>query len=161
MGVKMVAKSEKFKLQACDEVIENMSQRGMSLRKACAAAGIARPTFLDWCKADKDLADRYARAREELIDHIATETLEIADQEPAKVIDDKGIVRIDSASVQKQRLQIDTRKWLLACLAPKKYGERIELSGDLDVPVRQSVIDVSKLPTEVLSQIMAAKDESN
>ena len=32
-------------------------------------------------------------------------------------------------------LQIDTRKWLLSKLAPKKYGDKIELSGDKDNPL--------------------------
>jgi hypothetical protein len=37
--------------------------------------------------------------------------------------------------VQRARLQVDTRKWLLSKLAPKKYGERLELTGDPDRPL--------------------------
>ena len=31
-----------------------------------------------------------------------------------------------SAAVAKQRLQVDTRKWLLSKLAPKKYGDKVQ-----------------------------------
>ena len=33
----------------------------------------------------------------------------------------------DSGAVQKQRLQIDTRKWILSKLLPKKYGDLLGL----------------------------------
>jgi hypothetical protein len=41
-----------------------------------------------------------------------------------------GEGKVDNAMVQKQRLRVDTRKWLLSKLAPKKYGDKLELSGD-------------------------------
>ena len=37
--------------------------------------------------------------------------------------------------MQKHKLQVDTRKWLLSKLAPKKYGEKLELTGDPDRPL--------------------------
>jgi hypothetical protein len=41
----------------------------------------------------------------------------------------------DSGAVQKQRLQVDTRKWLLSKLAPKKWGDKLELSSDPENPL--------------------------
>ena len=69
--------------------------------------------------------------REDLIERIAQETIDIADAPVATT--DKG--GIDSAAVQKQRLQVDTRRWLLSKLAPKRYGEKLELSGDPAAPL--------------------------
>jgi len=37
--------------------------------------------------------------------------------------------------VQKHKLQVDTRKWLLSKLAPKKYGDKLEVSGDAANPL--------------------------
>ncbi|RAP72956.1 putative ubiquitin carboxyl-terminal hydrolase 35 [Candidatus Erwinia dacicola] len=31
----------------------------------------------------------------------------------------------ESAAVSKARLQVDTRKWILSRMAPKKYGDKI------------------------------------
>jgi hypothetical protein len=41
----------------------------------------------------------------------------------------------DWAAVQKHKLQVDSRKWLLSKLAPKKYGDKLELSGDNENPL--------------------------
>jgi hypothetical protein len=135
-------------------VLRFMGQ-GLSCYKACKAAGVVNSTFLSWVDADKALADRYARAREDLIEHIASETIEIADED----VPTTRIGSYDSAAVQKQRLKVETRKWLLARLAPKKYGDRLALAGD-ETPIEvKSALDVSSLSTDVLAAIMAAKDK--
>ena len=52
---------------------------------------------------------------------MAAETLAIADAPVG--ITERGTT--DSGAVQKQRLQVDTRKWMLSKLAPKRYGDRV------------------------------------
>jgi hypothetical protein len=108
-----------------------------SCYKACQAAGVAIGTFYEWVNSDALLAERYAQARNSLIEHIAAEAMAIAD-EPAALLPTGAI---DSAAVQKQRLQIDTRKWLLSKLAPKKYGDKIEVSGDAENPLAIKTIE--------------------
>jgi len=34
---------------------------------------------------------------------------------------------------------VDTRKWLLSKLAPKKWGDKLELSGDPENPLLQKI----------------------
>jgi hypothetical protein len=103
---------------------------GLSAFKACQAAGVPQSTFSRWCDDDATLAESYARAREDLIERMATEIMEISDQ-------DVGITdgKKDWAAVQKHKLQVDSRKWLLSKLAPKKYGDKLELSGDNENPL--------------------------
>ena len=72
-----------------------------------------------------------------MIEHIASETLAIADQPAGST--ESGAT--DSGAVQKQRLQVDTRKWLLSKLAPKKYGDRMTLAGDEDSPLKIEKIE--------------------
>jgi hypothetical protein len=40
-------------------------------------------------------------------------------------------VRIDHENVQRARLRIDTRKWMVGKLAPKKYGDRPMVVAEL------------------------------
>jgi len=103
---------------------------GLSAFKACQAAGVPQSTFSRWCDDDATLAESYARAREDLIERMATEIMDISDQ-------DVGITdgKKDWAAVQKHKLQVDSRKWLLSKLAPKKYGDKLELSGDNENPL--------------------------
>jgi hypothetical protein len=112
------------------EVFKNM-RGGMSALKSCKAAGIHQSTFNDWLNDDKVLAVEYARARDELIEFVASEMMEIADEPVASTMNGST----DTGAVQKQRLQVDTRKWLLSKLAPKKYGDKLELTGDPDSPM--------------------------
>lgn len=114
-----------------------------------------RSTVRDWVNLDVDgFADKYARARAEGFDTLAEELIEIADR-----IDEAGR-RIGYADmsgeepsiplkeeedgaicVQRDKLRIDTRKWLLGKLASHKYGERLTLDGDLNRP--KSVEDMT------------------
>ena len=57
--------------------------------------------------------ERYARARDAQADKLFKECLEIADKATPE-------------NVSVARLQVDTRKWAAARLAPKKYGDRVE-----------------------------------
>jgi len=111
-------------------VLEGM-RSGLSAFKACQLAGVNQSTFAGWLNDDAKLAKEYARAREALIEKMANELLEIADTPVGST--ESGST--DSGAVQKQRLQVDTRKWLLSKLAPKKYGDKLELSGDAENPL--------------------------
>lgn len=99
---------------------------GMSAFKACQVAGVNQSTFNLWLNEDAKLAAEYARAREDLIERMANEVLELSDVDVGLQPDGKK----DWAAVQKHKLQVDTRKWLLSKLSPKKYGEKLEVSGD-------------------------------
>jgi hypothetical protein len=113
-----------------DLVLAEM-RNGMSAFKACQAAGVNQSTFNSWLNDDAALAVDYARAREDLIERMAQEVLELSDVDVGLQPDGKR----DWAAVQKHRLQVDTRKWLLSKLAPKKFGDKLELSGDPDRPL--------------------------
>ena len=89
--------------------------------------------WLDWIRADEDLAIAYAHARDVGADAIAEEALAIIDAEPERVIelDDEGKQsrsRIDSAAVTWARNRADMRLKLLAKWNPKKYGEKQDVN---------------------------------
>jgi hypothetical protein len=115
-------------------VLDGM-RSGLSALKACQAAGVHQSTFNDWLNDDAKLAAEYARAREDLIERMAQEVLELSDSDVGFLPDGKK----DWAAVQKHKLQVDTRKWLLSKLAPKKYGEKLEVSGDPSSPLVQRI----------------------
>jgi len=150
------AESEKDKAAICQDVLSGM-RGGLSAYKACKAAGVPHSTFLKWVSEDSLLRDSYAHAREDLIELWANEVLELSDQEVPKTGDGKR----DWQAVQKHKLQVDSRKWLLSKLAPKKYGDRLELAGDKENPLQVQTIDASKLSTDVLTQILAAKNHDS
>ena len=116
---------------------------GMSAFKACQNAGVNQSTFNLWLNQDAEMAAEYARAREDLIELLANETMAIADQAFEEIeehtVDGDGkpvvLKKKVPVDVQRAKLQVDTRKWLLSKLAPKKFGDKLELSGDPDRPL--------------------------
>lgn len=120
--------------QVSQAVLDGM-RSGLSAFKACQVAGVHQSTFNDWLNDDAKLAAEYARAREDLIERMAQEVLELSDSEVPETGDGKK----DWQAIQKHKLQVDTRKWLLSKLAPKKYGDKIEVSGDPTNPLVQRI----------------------
>lgn len=147
-------KPERDKDAICQSVLQGM-RNGLSAFKSCQDAGVPQSTFNRWVDADAKLAEDYAHAREDLIERMANEVLELADSEVPEAGDGKR----DWQAIQQRKLQVDSRKWLLSKLAPKKYGDRLELAGDKENPLQVQTIDASKLSTDVLAQIIAAKDK--
>ena len=113
--------------------VDLMVSDGLSLRKACLRTGLDAARFLRAVDADPELAKQYARARQALLDKMADEILELADA-PVPVLDNGAT---DNALVRQRQLQVDTRKWFLSKLAPKVYGDR------LDVQVSDTRISIS------------------
>jgi len=100
--------------------ILELMQEGTSLRKCCEAADVAISTFLGWVDADKALAEQYAGARARMLDAQAEALEEIGE------LAEKAETAVEVAGL---RLKSDNRKWLLSKLAPKKYGDKLELGG--------------------------------
>lgn len=108
-----------------DAILEDVAC-GISVVKAAESRGIDRKTFYRKLIADEQLRHKYARAKDAGLDVWSDEITGIPDD-----------VEPDAASVAKARLQIDSRKWLLSKLAPKKYGDALALehSGNVGLTV--------------------------
>jgi|WetSurMetagenome_2_1015567.scaffolds.fasta_scaffold00103_32 hypothetical protein len=114
-----------------DEIITDISENGTSAISAMKDK-MSSATFYGLLK-DKERLNRYARATEMRADLMADEILEIADSVGGDMITLKdGSKVVDNAVVQRDRLRVDARKWLLAKLHPKKYGEKIDITSDFE-----------------------------
>jgi hypothetical protein len=99
-------------------------------------------TVYDWLAQDKDLSARVARAREAGYEAMAEETLEIADNfhlGQTQVMDDKGNKVTIEDMLGHRKLRIETRLKLLACWSPSKYGNKVQLGGDPNNPLKIEV----------------------
>ena len=99
-------------------------------------------TFYKWLDADAELAKRYTRACDERAEAIFEDILDIADDASKDSIDvDLGggvvVQKTDYENIQRSRLRVDARKWMLAKLKPSKYGDKVEatLKGDASAPI--------------------------
>lgn len=117
--------TEKLAKQICSQIAV-----GRSLVKICSADDMPSDgTVYRWLAEHQSFQEMYARAREQMVVFLGEELLQIADdatQDTIEVTTAKGetYTQANHAAVQRARLQVDTRKWLMAKLMPRKYGER-------------------------------------
>jgi hypothetical protein len=126
-----------FTQEIADEICERLS-KGESLRSICATSRDdfmpGRSTVNRWLAENEAFRDQYARAREAQADHFVDEIIEIADQPNVVRGADGEVVESDP---QRDRLRIDARKWVASKLAPKKYGDKLDVNhgGEVGVSV--------------------------
>lgn len=79
---------------------------------------------------------------------MADELFDIADETSQDTITDaEGNARPNSEWITRSRLRVDTRKWYLSKLAPKRYGDRLDVAvtGDVSFGARLAAAR-AKLP---------------
>lgn len=95
---------------------------GRSLRSVCQDEDMpSRESVRRWLKEHEDFRTLYASAHQERVDSMFEDMLAIADD---RTID-----------WQERKVMIATRQWAMAKVAPKKYGDRLEVAGDPERPV--------------------------
>lgn len=110
---------------------------GRSLRSICLDDDMpSQTTVFRWLADDRYTAFResYARAREAQADAIFDEILDIADDGSNDWMERKrqdGSIDevVDHEHIQRSKLRVDARKWMAGKLAPKKYGDRLDLTS--------------------------------
>ncbi len=129
---------------------------GEPLRSICRDKAMPnKATVLRWLadKAKADFRDQYAHAREMQADALFDEALEIADETTGDLTTDKdGKEIVRHENIQRSRLRVDTRKWAAGKLAPKRYGDKLQHTGEGDGPIRVRP-DLSKLTDEELDAL--------
>lgn len=113
-------KAAPYDVQAVGKAICEQLSNGKSLRRICLEPGMPDVgTFLRWLADDANAALRlqYARAREAYADGEVDSIIDLADES-------------DPAEAHKVRLQIDARKWALARMHPRKYGDKLDVTSD-------------------------------
>jgi len=115
--------------QIFERIIEDI-YRGRSLQSLIEddPRVISYEDFLRWVKRDPQRHERFKEAQEMRTEFLAGEILEIAD----------GVESVEPSSndtVNRDKLRIDTRKWLMSAHNKKRYGEikQVELGGTISI----------------------------
>jgi hypothetical protein len=105
--------------------------RGETLRGICRDEEFPpESTVRTWALEDVDgFAARYTLARQLGLDSMADQLLEISDDGTKYyTLDSQGNLIVNGEHINRSRLRVDTRKWYLSKLAPKRYGEKVDLN---------------------------------
>ena len=131
----------------CDELEKGYSLRSILRREDMPSSR----TFFKWIDEDKEKVKQYERSLELRSEMLFDEIIEIADKQSEDVGEDEnGNKVINHNIVQRNRLQIDARKWALSKMFPKKFGDKTIHSGDADNPIQTtfSILNIDPLSDE-------------
>lgn len=155
--------TEEIAEQICDLV-----SNGVNLRKVCRMEGMPSwRTVYNWVVEKPDFASRLARARELGYDSLAEEALEISNTPEIgtkKVYSSGAEEKDDSVTVTEEdmlghrKLQIDTRLKLLAVWDPKRYGNKVQLGGDAENPIKvEAQVEAETMLAAILKNVELKK----
>lgn len=130
---------------------------GKSLRTICFLSNMpSQDAVFKWLFKNKDFAEKYAQAREAWADAVFEEILEISDaSELDTTTNERGTEVANHEWIARSRLRVDTRKWALARMSPKKYGEKT--TTDLNVNDQQAPVSEEQKASKIKAIIERAK----
>ena len=123
------------------EVCRRMSE-GDSLRQVCRDNGFPESTVRQWVRDNRDdFASQYQAARVLQVESWSDLIIELSNR--------------DDLDPQDKRVRVDTLKWLMSKLAPKRYGERLLVAGEAENPlqVMHHQVSLSSLSNDQLDAL--------
>lgn len=154
-AAKKMGRPSKYTPEQAVAICERI-RKGEWLHKIAGTEGLPpEATLYRWLDDNEDFRELYARAREDRTDRMAAEMLEIADDSAEDTIfvqdsdkDGEGAREVQNHEwINRSRLRVDARKWLMSKLAPKRYGDKItqEITGKDGAPL-VPVINIGPKP---------------
>ena len=132
------------------EIITLIETKGESLTKATKKIGLNKKTFDDMIQKNAQLLNQYVRATESRADLIAERMVRNSHNRANDFyIDAEGNQRPNPVAVQRDRLILDTDKWLLSKLMPKKYGDRLTLDGEVKTGQPLTIENINMILNEI------------
>lgn len=101
---------------------------GKATRTVCKMAGMpSKATVFRWLREHPEFAEMYERATDERTDAQIEEIVDIADK-----------VALDKDAIKKAKLRIYARLEAAQKMKPRKYGAKVQLTGDGGGPIQQN-----------------------
>jgi hypothetical protein len=130
--------------EAIAEIICQRLADGESLNKICKDDGFPSESAVRAWNLDDlhGFSAKYTRARSIGYELLADEILAISDDGLNDTYkDDNGRTKVDRDIIDRSRLRVDSRKWMLSKMLPKVYGDRLGLehSGEINVNLAERI----------------------
>lgn len=129
-----VGRPSEFTQEVADKICQELAT-GKSLRTVCAGEEMpSLQTIFNWFGKHPQFVEQYARAKQESSDAMAEEILDIADDgtnDWMKVkMGSKNVDIPNKEVLQRSKLRVETRQWLMSKMKPKKYGDKVDVTSD-------------------------------
>lgn len=131
---KKVGRPEKYTQELADKICQRIAE-GYSMRTVCKPDDMpAISSVFKWLREKEGFSEQYARATEERTEAMSEDILDIADDGSNDLMTiqkgDKSYEIENKEVTNRSRLRVDTRKWLMSKMKPKKYGDKVDVTSD-------------------------------
>lgn len=124
------------------ELVFDLICDNVSMDKACREHGLSGRSLRRWVERDTPagIKERYEEVQRLRADKLLDLAMEVADgpdeDEMAALVraaggDAKALKALVLGRAQHDRLKVDTIKWAAAKLFPRRFGEKVELGGEV------------------------------
>lgn len=119
--------------ELADKICSELAM-GKSIRTVMSEEGMPSvATIFNWFRTKPEFLEQYTRAKEESADWMADEILDIADNGANDWMErnygEHETWVTNGEALQRSKLRVDTRKFLMAKMKPKRYGEKIDVTS--------------------------------
>lgn len=139
------------KQEFCDRLIA-----GESVREICASNWMPWESdiYRKHLRNDASFREQYTQARADSLERWEDEIIEISDDSSNDYIDrmtknGEIVTVVDTDHINRSRLRVDSRKWLMSKRLPKKYGDRVQtdVAGTLTL---EALVSAAVAPPKLL-----------
>ena len=127
---KPLGRPTKYSKEVADDICEAIATTKDSLATICKPLDIKVVSVFEWLDQYKEFAVNYARAREVQAEMMFDELREVAFDASGDIKKTKdGVEYVDHENIQRSRLKVDTLKWAMSKLLPKRFGDKLDVTS--------------------------------
>lgn len=145
-GLTLVGRPESYTIAIAEEICQRLSD-GETLTEICKLEHMpCLSLVMLWARDRADFMELYARARRVQFERMVDEIIDISDDATNDWVNrqfGEDTVRvIDHEHVNRSKLRVDSRKWLLGKMLPDRFGDRIahQTLDEHGKPTKPSII---------------------
>jgi hypothetical protein len=150
-GKPALGRPSTYTTQIADRICVRLAL-GESLNKITRDADMpCQSTVYVWLLKHPEFVEKYERARGWQADTLVDQTIDIADDATNDWMmtatgDGAEAYRLNGENIQRSRLRIDQRKWYAGKVAPKKYGDKLDLThaGEVTLNHKDAAADEAR-----------------
>ena len=134
---KKKGRSSLYNEELADLICERIAIHPWGLEKLCAHYNDLpdKTTINRWRVKHREFREKFAEAKSSQIETLVDEIIDILDDSSRDTMTNElGAIVSNNAAITRDKLRIDSRKWLAAKLLPKVYGNKDDSFVNLKFP---------------------------